>query len=322
MSKLGELFALAQRVSIAAKEEASRYDLPQIDLDHLLLALLISGGPAGVLLREQGATLDATRTATEQVRARHIARLGVVPPPADPRPIRDPSLGDIDWTPRAIQVVSNTSEPGELDLLQALLDEPSGLVTEVLAEAGVDPVALRAALAERRRVAGTADSTGTPDQDWLAVTHTGFAPAPVGAVWALVSDPARRPEWDTTVGGVRPTEPDVWEMTLATTRPDGRPVRHRPEHVRAHHRLTAYEPEELVEWEVTLPDQRGTRPARQRLRVHCRPAAEGTTLELTLSWPRRTGWRRLRQTLLGPASRALATMTLINYATSISRALR
>lgn len=322
MSRLGDMFMLGQRVSIAAKEEASRYDLPEIDVDHLLLALLVGGSPAGVLLREQGATLAEVRRATEQVRADHIARLGIVAPSVAPRPIRDPALGDNGWTPRALKVVSGNNDRDELGLLVGLLDEPTGLAVEVLVEAGIDPDALRAALAERRAAALPGRPTGFPDPDWSAYSHTGFAPAPVAEVWALVANPLRRPEWDPTIGTVELVAPDVWETTAARTGPDGRPLRRRPDYDRAHHRLTAYEPETLVEWEVTLPDQRGTRSGRQRLTVRLRPETGGTTLELTLGWPRRTDRGRLRQTLLRPAHRAVATMTLVQYAASISRTLR
>lgn len=322
MSRLGDLFLLGQRVSIAAKEEASRYDHPQIDLDHLLLALLVGGGPAGELLRAQGLTLDAARRATEKVRADHIARLGVVPPAAAPRPIRDPSIGEIVWAPRALKVVNHNDERGELGLLAGLLDDPSRLAAEVLTEGGVDLDALRRALAESRPAAPPTRVTAPADPGWTGVTHGGFVPAPVGDVWALVADPARRPEWDHAVGTVSPIGPEVWETTAATTQPDGRPAHPRPGSVRAHHRLTAYEPEKLVEWEVTLPDQQRGWPVRQRLRIGCAPVAGGTTVELTLCWPRRRGWRRLRQLLLTPASRTVITLTLVHYVFAISRRLR
>lgn len=175
MSRLTDMFVLGQRIGVAAKEESSRYDLPQVDVDHVLLALLVGGGPAGEVLRGQGLTLDAARGATEQVRAQHIARLGIVPPAADPRPIHDPSLGDIEWTRRAMKVVSGNEDGSELGLLAGLLDEPSRLVAEVLGEAGIDPGAVRVALAEARASAGPRRPVGPTDPDWPAVTHTGFA---------------------------------------------------------------------------------------------------------------------------------------------------
>lgn len=208
------------------------------------------------MLRGQGLTLDAARGATEQVRAQHIARLGIVPPAADPRPIHDPSLGDIEWTRRAMKVVSGNEDGSELGLLAGLLDEPSRLVAEVLGEAGIDPGAVRVALAEARASAGPRRPVGPTDPDWPAVTHTGFALASVEEVWALVADPLRRPEWDTTVGTVQPAGPGVWEMTAVTALPDGRAVRRRPDYLRAHHR----------------------------------PVSGGTSIDLALSWPRRTGW--------------------------------
>lgn len=321
MSRLGDMFVLGQQISIAAKEEASRYDLPQVDVDHLLLALLVGGGSAGELLRGQGLTLDAARRATEQVRAQHVARLGIVVPAVQPRPIRDPSFGEIDWTRRALNVVRGNDDRGELGLLTRLLDEPSRLVVEVLAEAGVDRGALAAALADPRTAAGAAP-VAVSDPDWPGVTRTGFAPAPVAEVWALVSDLARRAEWDDTVRSVQPVGPDVWEIELTSSRPDGRPARRRPGYTRAHHRRIAYELDQLVEWEITLPDLRKPWPGRHRLRIRLRPATGGTALELTLSWPRRTGRHRVGQGLLHPVARAIATVQLTGYIAAVSRRLR
>lgn len=321
MSRLGDMFVLGQQISITAKEEASRYDLPQVDVDHLLLALLVGGGSAGELLRGQGLTLDAARRATEQVRAQHVARLGIVVPAVQPRPIRDPSLGEIDWTRRALNVVRGNDDRGELGLLAGLLDEPSGLVLEVLAEAGVHLGALRARLTDRRAASGPAPVAAS-DRDWPGVTRTGFAPASVTEVWALVSDLARRVEWDDTVRSVQRVGPDVWETEVTSSRPDGRPARRRPGYTRARHRRTAYEPEELVEWEITLPELRKRWPPRHRLGIRLRPATGGTALELTLSWPRRTGRHRLRQRLLHPLARAVATVQLTGYAAAVSRRLR
>lgn len=321
MSRLGDMFVLGQQISIAAKEEASRYDLPQVDVDHLLLALLVSGGSAGELLRGQGLTLDAARRATEQVRAQHVARLGIVAPAVPPRPIRDPALGEIDWTRRALAVVGGNDDRGELGLLAGLLDEPSRLVVEVLAEAGVDLGEVRAGLTDRRGTSGPAPVAAS-DPDWRGVTRTGFAPAPIAEVWALVSDLARRPEWDDTVRTVHAVGPDVWETEVTTSRPDGRPARRRPGYTRARHRRIAYEPEDLVEWEITLPDLRKRWPSRHRLNIRLRPATGGTALELTLSWPRPAGRHRFRQGLLHPVARAIATVQLTGYAAAVSRRLR
>lgn len=44
MSRLTDMFVLGQRIGVAAKEESSRYDLPQVDVDHVLLALLVGAG--------------------------------------------------------------------------------------------------------------------------------------------------------------------------------------------------------------------------------------------------------------------------------------
>ena len=231
MSKLGDMFLMGQRVSITAKEEASRYDLPQVDVDHLLLALLVGGGPAGRLLRAQGLTLDTARRATEQVRADQIARLGIVPPAAEPRPIRDPLLGEMDWTPRALKLMSSGGDHGELGLLTGLLDEHSGLAREVLAAAEVDVEALRAQMSTSRRSAPGAAKhpapdlptpPAPPDSGWRAVSHTGFVMAPVAEVWALVSDATRRPEWDDSISEVEPLESGVWLATWASQRPDAR----------------------------------------------------------------------------------------------------
>ena len=319
MSSIGEAALLAQRLSGAAKEECTRSGRPEVDVDDLLLALVLSGGPAGRLLRTAGVTVEAARAAVEQVHAERASRLGVAVPSLPPGPIADPARGTVDWSERARKVLGAVSpRSDETAVLLALLDEPSGLVRDVLAALGLPEDEVRR---------GVAAAPGRPDPDlagadaeWEGVGVEAFAPAPVEQVWALVTDPARRPVWDSAHESVVARPDGVLEAQAARVRPNGSRARVHRDYRRTLIRVVGEEPGRLVEWELAWPDRAGSR--RQRVAVRLEPVPGGTRLLLTRRWQRRRGPVALVRGLVAPLYRFSVRAELQASAAAISRALR
>lgn len=131
----------------------------------------------------------------------------VTAPPAVPAAPAARSV-DVPWGSRALAVM-RSSDHGEDDraLLRALLDDEGRRVERVLADAGVDVDDLRARLASTT----TAGHVELPIEVVAALAALGPAhrrtsastthevPAAADAVWDLVSDVRRRPEWDPAV---------------------------------------------------------------------------------------------------------------------------
>ncbi|WP_086819900.1 Clp protease N-terminal domain-containing protein [Allokutzneria sp. NRRL B-24872] len=198
-------YVMAANLSVLARDETSRRGHPEVDVEHLFLALLLSGGGAGNTLRGLGITVERARAAVEAVHAERIASLGIEAPPIPTSPIREPGSREIYFSERAVEVVQARDDIG---ILRALVDEPSGLVDAILRQLGLTADEVHQA------------AEAVPPQPKLPRTavHSGFIPAPVKTVWALLADPARRPEWDTAVVHAEPVTDSRWEMTLTTGR--------------------------------------------------------------------------------------------------------
>lgn len=322
MSNLANAFRLSQLVSPVAKEEALRLGHPQIDVDHLLLALLITHGPAGDVLRSFGITLAEAREATQAVHTRLLAGLGITHRALAPRPLQDPLLSDIDYSPQALKLFRDLDDhSSSLPMLSALLDEPSKFALQVLGQLGLQEEELRAAIS---RAEADKPAPGTPsprDPNWHLMTHTGFVPALPDAVWTLVADPGRRPEWDSLVTSATPLDQQTWELTTTSSQPASNRPWLEPNFLHGHQRLINLEPQTLIEWATTWPD-RGRRSNEQRLSVHLLPTIGGTQIALTLALSRRTGWRRPMQPILDPGRRFMMRQLLLAQAAGISRVLR
>lgn len=323
MSKLADAFRLSQRVSPVAKEEASRLGHPQIDVDHLFLALLTTHGPAGEVLRSFGITLAEAREATQTVHTQLLAGVSVTHPALAPRPLQDPLLSDIDYSPRALKLFRDLDDhSSDLPMLTALLDEPSRFALQVLEQLGLQEEELRTAISRRKETEKPEPELSTPrDPHWHSETHTGFIPVPPDAVWALVADPGRRREWDSLVASATPLDEQTWQLTTTTSRPASNRPRVAPTLLHSHQRLITLEPQTLIEWETTWPD-RGRRSNRQRLRVHFLPVTGGTQIALTLALQRRKNWRRLLQPILDPGQSLMMRQLLLDQAAGISQVLR
>jgi uncharacterized protein YndB with AHSA1/START domain len=217
-------------LATAAAEECGRAGHPAVDLDHLLLALLCSGGPSARLLTGAGVTLPAAREACRALQAQDLALLGVTAPV--PPPARQQEYGAAaraaEWAPRALAVVREV--PARRDdraLLAALLDEPAGVARGLLRAAGADDTAVEAALAapgatDDPGAPGTAPAAPEPAVGPRGVSVTTLLPAPRAAVWALLADPSRRPEWDSWCSRVDVGDDGTVAVTLR--HPRGREV--------------------------------------------------------------------------------------------------
>lgn len=314
---LSDLFAASQRISLVASEEACRLAHPEVDVDHVLLALLLTDGPAGAVLRAHGVTLAAARDAVEREHADLVASLGVTPPTVAPEPLREGA--GLDWSPRALVLMRGMTDwSTDLPLLGALLDEPSGFVRRVVGRLGVEEISLRRGLVDGDVPDAPADPLAG-DDDWVVHTHHGFVPVDPPEVWTLAADPLRRPRWDSSVATVEPAGEGVWRL-VSVEDPGSR--RRTSEEQRASTlRMVDQEPDRLVEWETAARRRDGS-GARQRLRVVVLPTTGGTRVVLRLAVRRRPGLRGAVQRRLGGVQHLFLNQVLISLAGGLSRALR
>ncbi len=77
MSKIMRTIKWFREMSVLAEDEQRRSGHPDIDTEHLFLALLSIGGPVTQALAGQGVTLSGAREAFADVHARRAAQLGV-----------------------------------------------------------------------------------------------------------------------------------------------------------------------------------------------------------------------------------------------------
>jgi len=109
-------------------------------------------------------------------------------------------------------------------------------------------------------------------------------PADPAAVWSVVSDPARLPQWWPGVARVEEATREAWTNVL--TSPKGKTVR------ADYTRLEADDPRRLV-WRHEVEESPFERIlARSTTEIVLAPVGEGTRVEIAVShWPR--GWARL-----------------------------
>lgn len=192
----------------AGWRESARARDPYIDVDHLLIGLLATGGPAAQLLTRHGLDLASARKAAAAVHADAIAVLGVdvhaLPVPA-PRAIdelhRD-NVGEMPMAERAGHLVDSLGPRAtERDLLRALLAEPSGTIRDLIERCGADPAAIMGDVEHP-----TNWTTPTPrrsrileakaaHQTAAAVELEHFIPADLRLVRAVATDISLAPQW-------------------------------------------------------------------------------------------------------------------------------
>ncbi|WP_409484141.1 Clp protease N-terminal domain-containing protein [Arsenicicoccus dermatophilus] len=265
-----------------AWREAARHGSREVTLDHLLIALLVSGGPAAELLARNGARLHVLRRAAlrpardDRHRPDAGRTHGATRRPRDPR---RGAAGDIAVSPaveQALKLVPFT----ELRLLAHLLEHPSGTPAEALRHAGVYVEGvLEAAHAEADRpVEGFTSCPPVPGLlDGLAESTTStarFVPVPIDDVWRAVCDAATVTRWfgwheDVTI---------LDEATLRTSGARGVPAL---ELRRVRCELGRLDGVDTVAWQEFTPPSQGGDPRGAYVHLALTPTAGGTHVRLT-----------------------------------------
>lgn len=331
MSKFTDAAATSHTLSVVAMEEASRFGERTADIDHLFLALVVNEQTAGQVLRSLGITMASAREAVSAQHAEQLASLGIAADAPGPDRITFHETGDYDWTKRAVALFKRASDGDKRGdasaVLRELVLEPSGMIEAVLDRLGTRPDDVLAKLTEVERYPGRPTHTFAPGT--LSGVLESFAPAPPEQVWALLADPSRTPEWDPFTGSVEDVPAPVavgavWTARALMERPDGKPLRVKPEYRSARVELVASEEHHLLEWRYTWPD--APKANGKRLRIELEPAAGGTQVRLSLAWERNpAGSRRpipgLRL-LARPLHRFAMWVHLTQLGAAISRAFR
>jgi hypothetical protein len=300
-------------ITSAALEEAARAGDPELDLEHLLLGLLVTGGPSAVLLTTAGVDLPRLRRAMVEVRQQELAQLGLqVPVPAAPEG-PEPSFRAaqaIPFNDRAMAVMKQISYEGDdRELLLALLQDEGRRVERVLAHLDADVDALRIAARPDHPPPAT-NGPGTQKAEEPKAVETGWSatlvqdvPVDAARVWDVVSNVARRPEWDGA-------------CVAAETGPDGvqrLTYRGRGRKVVAEQVVSHLVPGQEIAWRRFRV---GDREVGATFRVRVEPVGVTCRVHLQMGIERRTLLRRM----LRPLIALLAGSQLRWQAQSIARA--
>ncbi|MEL4505275.1 Clp protease N-terminal domain-containing protein [Luteococcus sp. H138] len=186
---------------MAAGREAELAGRGIASLDDLLVALLVTGGPAARVLAAHGATLPSLRSATRERDADDLASIGV-----DSSRVTQPSrrsLRDAWTSKRTVELDPVVQEllkdaPSERELLTAVLQHPTGGPAEALCRACVDVDAVLAhepwpsepTLGKAKPVPGLLDGTRESTSQLLR-----FVPVPFERVADVITDPALVAQW-------------------------------------------------------------------------------------------------------------------------------
>lgn len=321
MSKIMRTIKWFREMSVLAEDEQRRSGHPDIDTEHLFLALLSIGGPVTQALAGQGVTLSGAREAFADVHARRAAQLGVRVPESAGSAKRIPDSnargGFVyrDGVRKMLEHASNQTVP-DVALLSALVNEPSGHIKEVLRELDVDPDNLASVAARTRE-----DSKGAEQSS----DYRRFVPAAPDAVWALLSDPDRWLEWaGFEFERVEATESGILRAYARQRHLDGKPTRVKPQFQVSEYVVSRYEPPHLIQWERSFPESGDA--ATQGLRISLNPQGSGTEVIISFVHTGATGRRRIGYWLTRPLAKLLHPIMvrahLRGKADNISRALR
>lgn len=326
MNRVSRIIATSYDLTVAASEEASRFGVRDIEIEHVLLALVLDDGSAGRALRSTGITLHAARQAVADQHREQLATLGIdAELPGDGR-IRAAFENGHEWTDRATKLLTDSGSHGRKGdteaVLRAALVERSGTIEDLLQRLGTTP----ADVASRLDDAPHAPSVHPPAGGRLSRTRTAFVPAPVDDVWAFVSDPERLPEWDMNLARIRRAN-GSWVGETRTEAPGGKRLRVRSNLVRQEIARTAATEPRHVTWEMRYPD--APRANRRRISIDIDPVPGGSDVTVRFAWVRGAGPAGLRR-LIAPITRflarpvvAIALWVQVTALTSaISRALR
>ncbi|MGX1793893.1 Clp protease N-terminal domain-containing protein [Microbacterium sp. NPDC055312] len=329
MNKLVRAAQTSQSLSLAAMEEASRLGLREADIDHLFLALVINDQPAGRALRELGIDIDSARLAVEEQRDAQLALLGIEPSFPEAGRIVFHETDGYEWTPRARDLIAKSSsrgKPGDAAaVLRELVAEPSGLITDILGRLGTTSDVIighldRTASPAMKCVPAAANVKGR-----ITGSTETFVSAPLNEVWAFLTDPARIPEWESSIGivdqtGQETTPGAVWDAVAPATYPDGKPVKIKPQFRRRSVELIAIRQPDGIAWSFGYPDVAQSNSVLTEFALA--NATGGTQVRISRSWSRRTGWRGLVAWPLRPIQKFLVWITLFQIGSAISRTFR
>jgi uncharacterized protein YndB with AHSA1/START domain len=310
-------------------EEASRAGLRVADLEHLLLALVISDQPAGGSLRSMGIDLDGARRAVEEAHAAQLASLGIEASFPEAGRIVFHETDGYDWSKRASDLIArsaNKDKNGDAAaVLRELVSEPSGLISDILDRLGTTPQAVLEHLDQFDAPAETTATKPATLKGRVSGSIETFVPAPIDEVWQFLADPARIPDWEMSVGSIDHAAQDftpgtVWQGLTPASRPDGKPVHVKPRFRRRSIELvTAHRPGKIA-WSFTYPDAPRSSAVLTELTLVI--TTGGTEVQITKSWSRRQGWRRLVAFPLRPIQKFIVWITLFQTGGAVSRAFR
>lgn len=329
MNKFVRAASTSQSLSLAAMEEASRLGLREADIEHLFLALVISEQSAGRALRSLGIDLEAARRAVEGQHAAQVASLGVETSFPNAGRIVFHETGGYEWSTRASDLLARSGgkdkDGDAAAVLRELVTEPSGLIAGILHRLGTTSDVIL----ERLDQSGAPDEKRAPAatrQKGVASGSTDtFVPAPIEEVWAFLADPAHIQQWEMSVGSIDHSEQDavpgmLWQGYAPLRRPDGKPVKVRPEFRRRSIELVHAHRPDRIAWRFSYPDASRSRPSLTEFGLSATEG--GTQITVTASWFRHRGWRMLVGLPLRPAQKFILWITLFQTGGAISRAFR
>lgn len=275
------------RLLIASNDEALRAGHDVVDTDHVLLGLLVIGGESAARLRHAGLTLDAGRAAMAQVARDDLASIGILDEAwPTPQPSRY-AAESLRFSERAREALEAAHTENDLPVLNAITTDSQGPATRLLEVAGIRTGALAQA--------GHAIDEEPEREAWTALVEE-TVPVAAERIWALLTDPRRRPEWDEDVAGIT-------ILDDSSFRGIPRIVADSPKFSSAFgftgavttYRVSENSPGEAIAWDAQFPGRggrlRGRQPFEERLRISLTPIAGGST-RLTIALRsdlRRTG---------------------------------
>lgn len=193
----------------AGAAEAAWLGDAEVDVDHLLLGLLATGGPSAGALHRAGVGLEDLRRGVRELQQHDLGLLGVsaaVPAPGG-RAADSTTVAPLPLAGRVRELLEGlplSSDDGAL--LLALLDDVGGRARRLLEHLRVDVDRLRHDLEHEDEEPEVAASPTVPELPrpapagalWMTASYHQHLPVPGARVWALVADPDRRAEWDAT----------------------------------------------------------------------------------------------------------------------------
>lgn len=329
MSKFVRAAQTSQSLSLVAMEEASRLGVREADIEHLLLALVLNDQNAGRALRGLGVDIEAARQAVAEQHDTHLASLGIDAEFPAPGRIVFHETDGYQWRKRASDLLARSAGKGRDGdagaVLRELLIEPSGLIVEILERLDVTPQHVQA---ELDRLDAAPASGGTREEAGrgrVSGSTETFVPAPIADVWEFLTDVSRVPDWDVSVGsidhGERGGAPgSVWEGSAPHERPDGRPLKLKPQYRRRVIELVEADAPDRVTWRSSYPDVAHRGPTQTTFVLA--PTTGGTQITITTSWARSRGWRRVVGVPLRPIVKFIVWLSLFQTGGAVSRAFR